>query len=411
MRNFSRTPNFSSTPSFSRTPKFPKAPNFSKLTNSPQIPICLLVLCMLDVQSVVADDGPFNATASIQGVSESNFSRSPLSDAEQTLLSSAGLGFDDTFGRQRLIAKWRGHHYQYDKHPDFDGTTQSVQIAWKGLIGSQINTDVEWLRDSNLVDRLEFFGKDIVNRDDFHARLGYGNDHKLSFHLGGRKSNQTHSNNTRTSLDFDEDEAFVDAGYQTNNKSSVFVRVRSGSRTYVHPALDSVPGSLDFDYEQVELEGIWAISPKTNLSATVASFKRDGAINEVSGSLATLAADWQTTEKIKFDAGYTLRQPAVGETSDSPSQVQNIFASVAWQYSAKISIGSLLRYSLVDYDNASPELIRSEHLYIWSPFTLSYSSGNHWLIRLDSGWRKNESPLAYRNYVSRQISLGLFFNY
>jgi len=372
---------------------------------------CLIIFCTFNVECAAAEEEPFKATASVQRGWDSNFSRSPQNDSEQTTISSASLNFDDTFGRQRLIAKWLGSYYQYEQHPDFDGSTNSAQIAWKGLIGSQINTDVEWLRDSYLVDRLEFFGKDIVNRDDFQAKIGYGNDHKLSFHIGGRKTNQQHSNDTRISLDFDEEEAFVDAGYQTNNKSSLFIRFRSGDRIYLNPPIDIGSHALDFDYDQIELEGTFVISPKTNISAVVASFKRKGMLNEASGYLTTLSADWQASEKTQFNVGYSFREPAIGETSDSPSQVQNVFASVAWQYSAKISIGSILHYSWSDYENASPELIRREYLYNFSPLTISYSSGRHWLIRLDSGWRKNESPLAYRNYVSRQISLGLSFNY
>lgn len=381
----------------------------------------LLMVCVVPVQDAAAQDdtsqngrphdSPFKATASVRGVWDSNFSRSPLNDSEHTILSSAGVGFDDTFGRQRFIAKWRGSYYQYDAHPDFDGTTHSAQLAWKGLIGSQFNSNVEWLRDSNIVDRLEFFGKDIVNRDDLQAKFGYGNDRKLSFHLGGRKTNQTHSNDTRNALDFDEEEAFVDAGYQTSNNSSVFIRVKSGSRTYIHPPVNTLPGLLDFKYDQIELEGVWAVSPKTNISAVVASFKRDGEVNKASGSLATLSADWQVTEKITFNAGYTSKQPAVGETSDSPSHIQNIVASVAWQYSTKISIGSMASHSEIDYNNLSPELMRTEQLTIFSPFTITYNSGRHWLIRADSGWRKNASPLAYRNYISRQVSFGLFFIY
>jgi len=358
-----------------------------------------------------ADDKVLQLTASVQGIWDSNFSRSPEEDEEQARLTAAGLSFDRNFGRQRLIATWRGAHYQYDKHPDFNGSTHSTYVAWKGLVGSQINTDVEWLRDSYLVDRLEFFGKDIVTRDDVQAKIGYGNNRKLSFHIGGRASSQTHSNDTRTSLDFDEDEGFIDVGYQTSSKSSLFIRYRSGTRTYVNPPSDVIPGELDFDYDQLELEGIWSLSPKTNISAVVASFKRHGLINDASGSLATLSAGWQTTEKLKFNAGYTFRQPAIGETSDSPTQVQNIFASVAWQYSSKISLASTWRYSVLDYEKVSPEWVRTEHLYDFSPLTISYGSGNHWLVRLESGWRKNESPLAYRNYVSRHASVGLFFNY
>jgi hypothetical protein len=391
------------------------------MRNFYQTAFCLLSLCAFNAQCALAEENrvegsPFKASATVQSGWDSNFSRSPQNDAEQIILSSAALGFDNTFGRQRLIAKWRGSHYQYKQNPDFDASTNSAQLAWKGLIGSQINTDVEWLRDSYLVDRLEFFGKDIVDRDDFQAKIGYGNDRRLSFHAGGRKSAQRHSNETRISLDFDEEEAFVDAGYQTHNKSSVFIRFRSGNRAYLNSApldspMDIETQSLDFDYDQIELEGILALSPKTTISGMIASFERKGIINEASGSLATLSVDWQVTDKTTFNAGYTYRQPAIGETSDSPSQVQNIFASVAWQYSSKISVGSVVRYSWVDYEYASPGLVRREYLYNFSPLTISYNSGRHWLVRVDSGWRKNESPLAYRNYISRQIMLGLSFIY
>jgi hypothetical protein len=371
----------------------------------------VLMLCIASVQCVRAEDGPLQATASVQRQWDSNFSRSSLADAEQTTISSAGLSFDDSFGRQRLIAKWRASHYQYDKHPDFDGTTNNAQLSWNGLIGSQINTDVEWLRDSYLVDRLEFFGKDIVNRDDLLAKIGYGNDNKLAFHVGGRKSTQAHTNETRTALDYDENEAFVDAGYQTNSKSSLFIRFRSGARTYTNEPVGVIPDSLNFDYDQIELDGVWALSPKTNISALVASFKRNGSVNDASGSLATFSIDWQATEKIKLNAGYIFKQPAIGETSDSPSQIKNVFMSAAWQYSPRISVASVVKYSIHDYEKVSPELVRTEHLYNFSPLTINYDSGRHWLVRIDSGWRKNESPIASRNYLSRQISAGLFFNY
>jgi len=383
--------------------------NFSK-NNS-----YVLLLGAIVVQQAAADEssqaGPFQASAGVHRVWDSNFSRSPANDEEETTVSSAALGIDETIGRQHLIAKWRGNHYQYDNHPDFDGTTNNAELSWKGLIGSEINTDVEWLRDSYLVDRLEFFGKDIVNRDDFLARIGYGNDSRLAFHIGGRKSSQVHSNEGRKALDYDEDEVYADAGYQTDSKSSVFLRYRSGSRTYTDQPIDVIPETFDFDYHQIELEGTWALSPKTNISAVVASFKRDGLVNNASGSVATISMDWQATEKLKLDAGYIFKQPAIGETSDSPSQIQNTYIAATWQFSPKISLASVLRYSWLKYDKVSPELIRDERLYNFSPLTVSYDSGRHWLIRLDSGWRKNESPLAYRNYISRQINVGLVFNY
>lgn len=376
---------------------------------------CFIIFCMMSSQSLAGESDPFQASASVQGLWDSNFSRSPLNDSEQTILSSAGLSFDDTFGRQRLVAKWRGTHYQYDKHEDFDGTTNTGQLNWKGLFGSQFNTDINFLRNEYQVDRLEFFGKDIVTRDDLRAKLGYGNDNKLSFHVGGRQSSQTHSNNVRNTLDFDEDEAFVDIGYQTNNKSNIFLRYKSGERVYTNPIADPLSPNfgvdLDFDFKQVELEGEWVLSPKTSISALVARYKRDGSINDASGSLASISAEWQATEKINLKSGYTFNEPAIGETSDSPSRVKTVFVSALWKFSSKLSFGSSASYSTLNYEKVSAELVREEKSYNLSPLTVVFDSGRHWQVRLDSGWRKNESPLAYRNYVSRQATAGLFFYY
>lgn len=379
---------------------------------------CLLVVSMIGAQHVVAaEDDPLQLTASVQGISDSNFSRTPFNDSEQLVLSSAGLRFDNTYGRQRLTAKWQSNHYKYDEHPDFDTTTNTGQLNWKGLFASQINTDIDFRRNSYQVDRLEYFGKDIVTRDDFNAKIGYGNDNKLSFHVGGRQSKQTHSNDERNYLDFEEDEAFVDVGYQTSNKSNVYLRYKSGERTYTHASIDPVinPGLqsdfLDFDYNQVELEGEWILTPKTSVSGLVARYKRDGNINDASGSLANISAEWQATEKVNIKGGYTFNEPAIGETSDSPSRVKTVFVSALWQFSSKLSFGSSVSHSIIDYGKLAPEFIRQEKLYSISPLTATFDSGRHWKVKLESGWRKNESPVLSRNYTSRQISAGLFFYY
>ncbi|GGY74426.1 hypothetical protein GCM10011613_19800 [Cellvibrio zantedeschiae] len=376
----------------------------------------LLLLSLASTQCLAADDGPLQLNASVQGVWDSNFSRTPLNDSERTVLSSAGISFDDTFGRQRLIAKWQARHYEYDKHPDFDATTDTGQLSWKGLFGEQFNTDVDFSRNSYQVDRLEFFGKDIVTRDDLVAKIGYGNDRRLSFHVGGRKSTQEHSNYQRNSLDFEEEEGFADVGYQTSNKSNVFLRYKSGNRAYTNPLIDPLTGSpvnvdLDFDYQQLELDSQWVLSPKTTFSALVARYKRDGSINDATGSVASLGVEWQATEKINLKGGYTLNEPAIGETSDSPSRVKTVFVSALWQYSSKWSIGSSAAYSVIDYGNLSPDLIRKEKLHNFMPLTIVFDSGHHWKVRLDSGWRKNDSRIAVRNYLSRQVSAGLFFYY
>ena len=367
-----------------------------------------IALGVFSAQLAWADDDAFHLNASVNEIWDSNFSRSPDADEEKITLASAGARFNQTYGRQRFFARWQVNRFTFAEHEDFNATAQSGELGWNGVIGSRINTEVALKRDDYLVDRLEFFGKDVVSRDDLTAKLGYGNEGLLSFHVGGIESRQTHSNWERSGLDFDEHQAFVDGGYESRNHSSIYVRVLSGNREYTYPVDDR---NLDFDFRQLELEAVWAISPKTKISGRVAGFDRTGEVNSASGSIASFDASWQATDKVLVEAGYSLNHPAIGETSDSPAKVQQSSLSLMWQYSPKISVGSSARYSKLDYDATGSVVARQETLYDTSPITIKYQPHEHLLLQLHAGWRKNESPLYFRNYTSRQIMVGLTFNY
>lgn len=380
----------------------------------------VLLSCACSVPLVQADDDFWHASAGAREVWDSNFSRKPVADEEEVLHSTASVGVRQTFGRQLITANWQVHKYDYQNYTDFNGTTHSGDINWKGELGSQLNTQLSLARDSYMVDRFEFFGNDRVDRDELNGRLGYGNNQRLTFHIGGRETHQRHSNGLREGLDYDEQEGFVDIGYQTSSRSTIRLRARSGNRTYINePFADDLldPAAplsspdknrdLDFDYSQGELEAEWVLSPKTRVALTLARYKRKGDLNDATGSLATLDAKWQATEKMGFTGGYSYREPALGESTDSPAKIHESFIGLQWDLTHRLSLASNWRYSLRRYENLNAELVRDEHLYIFSPLSVSYSLGDYWQIRADSGWRKNESPLAQRNYTSRTASLGI----
>ncbi len=353
----------------------------------------------------------FQVTASVQNLWDSNFSRSPINDSEQAVLSSVGFSYDDFFGRQRLLARWVANKYQYDEHQDFDITTHSGELNWLGFFGDQFNTNVDFQRNVYQVDRFDFTGKDIVTRDDLRTKVGYGNENKLSFHIGADQLSQVHSNYGRQFLNYDEHEAFVDVSYKAANESSLLLRYKSGNRTYANSQLSFERENLDFNYDQLEFETQWVLSPKTSVSALVAGYKRNGDINDGSGSLLSLATVWQPTEKVVLKGGYALSEPAVGETSDSPSRVKTISTSVSWSISNRVAFGSSAVYSNVNYSNAGFGMAREETRYNILPLTMVYDSGYFWKIKVDSGVRKNRSPVEIRNYISRQINAGIFFYY
>lgn len=379
-----------------------------------------LLGCVLSAHLAQADDDFWHASAAVREVWDDNFSRKPIADEEEVIHSTATVGVRETLGRQVFTANWQVHKYDYHTYTDFNGTTHSGDINWKGELGGQLNTQLSLSRDSYMVDRFEFFGNDRVDRDELNGRLGYGNNQRLTFHVGGRETHQRHSNGLRAGLDYDEQEGYVDIGYQTSSHSTVTLRARTGNRAYINdpfandlldPEAQLPPSDqkrdLDFDYNQGELEAEWALSPKTHMAFTLARYKREGDLNEATGSLATLEAKWQATEKIGFNGGYSYREPALGESSDSPAKIHDSFVGLQWDVTHRLSLSSNWRYSLRRYENGNANLVRDEHLSIFSPLSISYNIGDRWQIRAETGWRKNESPLEQRQYISRTASLGI----
>lgn len=393
----------------------------------------VLPFCAVIATPAMAQTDLFSAGVSFRQLWDSNYDRTPEENSEQISVSSAFVALDKTLSRQRFIARWQVSHYDHADRPDLDATLNEGRLTWQGQWGSRLKSRLEWMRDSYPVDRLEFPDKDIVTRDEAHALITYGAGHRLTLGVGGRQAEQTHSNNLREGIDFDEEEGYLEAGYKTGIQSTVFLRARYGERTYpnqelglpvdypsfpiddpafpVDPELLEPYEDLDFKYQQVELETTWQSSAKTDLTATVAYFNRDGVVNDGTGVLAILEATWAATEKTEFNGGYSYREPAVGETSDSPAGTHTIFSGVQWQWTPKISLGADVNYVQQKYQDDSPGPDRDEKVYNISPLQVVYKFSEQFSIRLDTRWVDRDSPLRYRTYTSSQAVLGLSFRY
>jgi hypothetical protein len=370
-----------------------------------------------------------NIGLSVQQLWDSNYSRTPEEESEEITLTGASIGLNHRISRQQFKANWQGLHYEHAERVDLDSTLNKANLVWNGEWGSRLKSELEWVRDSYLVDRLEFFGKDIVKRDDVNAKLGYGAGHKLMLAVGGRDTRQTHTNGEREGLDFDEEEVFVEAGYKTGIKSTIIARVKYGERIYpneqlitpppgVEPLPENIPGDglltpgyLDYDYGQAELEVVWVASEKTSITSTLGYFERDGLINSGDGALAGIEINWELTPKVALAGGYSLRQPAIGETSDSPSDIHRFYFDATWQWTEKLSLSAGARFYEFHYENASPGLIRDESLVDITPLAINFAVAESFSLKLKTSWTDRDSPLTYRDYSSEQVSIGAFFSY
>lgn len=364
-------------------------------------------------RAVIASDDFLNVDLSLKRLHDDNFLRSPEDEvAEEITIASAGLRLHETIENQDLHAQWHAISYTYDQLSDLDAVVQQGKFSWKGQFGDRIKTDVELLRDANPVDRLEFTGKDIVTKDDATAKIGYGTGDRLTAYIGGRQTRQNHTNETRDGLDFNDQETFVELAYKTAGDSTLSARVESGERIFPNYPTDTlVPHDLDFTYRQLAIDANWVLSPKTNIDLAGASFTRDGIINDGAGNLASLAVNWLLTPKLQMKMGYTYKQPAIGEISDSPFETQGVFISANWQLTQKIILATNLRGEDQKFDDRSIGLAREEKLYNIMPLAIIYNYSDSFSFRIDAERIKRESPLLYRNFLSNQISANISFFY
>lgn len=369
-------------------------------------PGVLLPLWLICSTAAAQQDDRFTLGLGVQEYWDSNFARSADVDSEHYTQSMVSLAANQRFSKQRLAASLRGNRYEYAERDDLDVDFYEGEASWRSDWNARLKTSLTWNRDAYPVDRLEFSGKDVVALDSTKAQVTLGTGEHISIGAGARQSKQSHSNSLRQSLEFDEDEVLVELSYHTSNDSSLTARLRDGERIYPYP--DPInPRVLDFDYQQRELEGAWAPSTKTRLTATVGQFERTGEINEGVGTQALVDATWDVSEKLAFSLSYSLSEPAVGETSDSPSEVRASQVKMVWEPTSKWIVSMAARYGEQSYPQRDQEPERDETITAVTPLSLTYRFSELLTIRLDSQWVDRQSPVLYRDYDYALASLGL----
>lgn len=347
---------------------------------------------------------------------DSNFFQNADENAEQISVLSAGLALSKNISRQQFSARWRVRSYQHSENEEFDETIQDGSLRWNGAWGEELTSNVEWVRDSYLVDRWETpeGDADVVSKEDGKFSLTYGSQNRFSFQVGGHQSKQTHSSIIRKDIDYDEDEGYAGLTYQTPSQSTLTLRYRSGDRTYINRVGVAVENNFDFDYHQIELENIWKISAKTTSKLTIARLERegDGFVNTTSGNYALLDFSWEASPKILWHAGYSYTHPAEGDTIDKPTDVKTGFIGVTWNISPKVTLSSRVEKVSRNYADIDEPNPRQETQYNIVPLTINYALYESLSLRLDTNWHKNESPVLHlREYDESQVMVGLNYRF
>jgi hypothetical protein len=366
---------------------------------------------------------------------DSNFFRDPEGEelSEQITLLTAGVGLATNISRQQLSIRWRVRSYQHAENKQFDETFQDGVARWNGAWAGDFTSNLELSRDSYLIDRWELDSNveesDVVSRDIGKFVLTKGRDNRFSFQVGASKAKQQHSNSQFDNLNFEEEEGFVGITYKTPSSSTLTLRYRASERTFddLSWKTDNDIRDYNFESQQVEVENIWKISEKTSSTVTFARFRRDGDINDSTGDFATLDFSWDVTPKIQWRAGYTYKEPAIGETLDTPTTIETAFLIFSWDITPKLSLSSRAEKVWRDYSNpingfpdlnATPDDLdillgapRKESQLNIAPIALTYIMNESLSFKLDTSWRKSDSPRPDRTYELSQGTIGVVFRF
>lgn len=375
-----------------------------------------------------AEENFFSGTLGASQLWDSNFFRDydDAALAEQITLLTAGATLSTNVSRQQFSLRWRVRSYLHAENEQFDETFHDGTARWNGAWAGDFSSNVEFSRDSYLIDRWELESNvqqsDVVSRDIGKFVITKGRENRFSFQFGASAAHQKHSNLDFAKLNFEDKEGFAGLTYKTPSNSTLAFRYRVSERIYDELLVRDVttdPRDYNFESQQVEVENVWKMSEKTTSTITFARFNRDGDVNESTGDYATLDFSWNATPKIQWHVGYTYKTPAIGETIDTPTTVETGYISLSWDLTPKLSLSSRAEKLWRDYQNPvelkDNELVaadpRKESQINISPIELVYTMNESLSFKLDTSWRKNESPKEGRAYEVSQATIGAVFRF
>lgn len=352
-----------------------------------------------------APEQGFRWTAGAQHQYDSNFSRTAEAADEQVSRAAVGFGYDKTLSAQQLGVRVTANHFSYAERDYLNENAWEGAASWRSRFGNSISSLLSYEREEDPVDQLEFTGRDLVARENANGSLTLGNNRRLGIILGAHQFTQSHSNEERRYLDFDDQDVFAELRLRGAAESWLSVRYRNGERSYASPEL--LPQNLDFDYQQWEIETHWALTRKTELTGVAGYFKREGATNNDEGALAGLTFAWQVTEKVTSELVYNFSQPAQGETSDSPTEISSSSIQLRWQWTPKIELSVSGGYTEFEYYNPAELFPRVERNISVTPLALEWVMSDALRFRLRGQWVERSSPILVRDYDGHLVTGGV----
>lgn len=357
-----------------------------------------------------AEEDPLAVAAALTHSWDSNYSREPNPEPEQVTVASVDATLQKAISRQVFSAQWGVANYQHRHQDALDASIYRAGAKWRGFMGEKTRFLLAWSRQDRLADQIDFDGKDIITLDRREAEAGYIIHPRWEILGEVNNTLQKHSNDARDSLDFEEHEFGVALRYQSGRNSTVLFQLTEGERDYAD-RFRGTPGEagadLNFRYDRAELEVGWAATDKSLVTGQLGYFERDGEVNEGSGTEARLRFEWQASEKTALTLGYLFQQPPVGEDSYDPSESQQANMAVEWQWTPKLRLATTFRGARQEFDGLTSRKQRNETVYVWAPLIVDYYVTEDITVQIVTSWQERDSAIPWRDYVARELELGV----
>ncbi|WP_323815154.1 hypothetical protein [Cellvibrio sp. NN19] len=372
---------------------------------------CLASLRWLSLASVAllslqVNAGNISARAEYSALYDSNFSRSEVEQDETIKIAALKVNADQKFSKQNISAILQFNQLDYETDKSLDSSYATGEFNWQGQMAKKILFDANATRDAYAVDPLEYKEKDIITRNEYFARVGYGSREKLSVWIGGVNIKQNHSAYEREILDFEQPAAVVEITMFQSQKLQHNLSFTKGERSY-KTGMNIQGNIIDFDFSEIEYDLDWKMSERNQISLGVAGFEREGDINSDTGLLANVRWMWKPRSKLSLLLGFDLNQPAAGEEIETPTEVRNTSVGARWQLSDRWRLEADFLHSEQDYINQTTYEERGEKWQRWRPLVIIYSGPKWFSARLETELYERRSSAVYRVYEGTVVNLAL----
>lgn len=390
-------------------------PGFSTVTRRYSLPVTMAaLLCAITPVAAQEAERPdrFQFNADLGHTRDSNYDRRPDDDPEQITTGSAGVRLNQTLSRQDFNVRASVTRYRFDERDELDTSLWSGGVGWQGQIGNRLRPSLSWSQTERLVDRAEFEERDVITDENTRAGLVYSLGPHWNIPVKAQRVDQEHSNDSQTALDYIDEQISVGASYTSDRNSTAGINLIRGDREYPNQNRarpEDIPerGDLDYDYLTVELETNWVVSPKTQLEGRLGFYERDGEANDGSGGYALLEARWKPTYKTRLTTGVQYTEPPIGETSNSPSEIERIYLDLEWQATPKILLSSGYSWANNRFDATSLRESRTEELQVINPLIARYQMNDTLGFYFRSTLLDRSSPLYEREFDATIFKLGM----